>query len=120
LVRLARGIDLEALRTCPPERAFAVLRRERGIGAWSIGVIALQGLGRFDVGLVGDLGLVKLLAALRGRWPEPSETADLLAPYGDWEGLASAFLLAGFKRGLVPGANPDRARQVRAAASHAA
>lgn len=115
LTRLVRGVDLEGLRTAPPERALAVLRRERGIGPWSVGVIALQGLGRFDVGLVGDLGLVKLLAALRGRWPEPAETEELLAPYGEWKGLASVFLLAGFKHGLVPGASADRARLVRAA-----
>jgi len=120
LIRLARTIDLEGLRTVAPDRALAVLRRERGIGPWSVGVIALQGLGRFDIGLVADLGLVKLLAALRGRWPEPEETAELLGPYGEWQGLASTFLLAGFKRGLVPGASADRARQVRASAGHAA
>jgi 3-methyladenine DNA glycosylase/8-oxoguanine DNA glycosylase len=76
-------------------------------------VIALQGLGRYDVGLVADLGLMKLLAAGTGRWPDPSETAELLAPYGEWQGLASVFLLAGFERGLVPGASADRARLVR-------
>ncbi|HET7743460.1 MAG TPA: hypothetical protein VFK76_01850 [Gaiellaceae bacterium] len=120
LIRLARTIDLEALRTAPPERSLAVLHRERGIGPWSVGVIALQGLGRFDVGLVADLGLVKLLASLQGRWPEPGETAELLAPYEEWQGLASVFLLAGFKRGLVPGASADRARQVQLAAGPAA
>jgi 3-methyladenine DNA glycosylase/8-oxoguanine DNA glycosylase len=95
--------------------ALARLRRERGVGPWSVGTIALQGLGRYDVGLVADLGLVKLLASLRGRWPEPAETAELLAPYGEWQGLASVFLLAGFARGLVPGASADRARLARAA-----
>jgi hypothetical protein len=63
---------------------------------------------------------VKLLASVRGRWPEPGETARLLAPYGEWQGLASVFLLQGFKRGLVPGASMDRARQVRATARYAA
>jgi 3-methyladenine DNA glycosylase/8-oxoguanine DNA glycosylase len=120
LTRLVRTIDLERLRTTAPDRALAVLARERGIGPWSVGVIALHGLGRFDLGLVADLGLVKLLASLRGRWPEPGETAELLAPYEEWQGLASVFLLAGFKRGLVPGASADRARQIRAAAGRAA
>jgi hypothetical protein len=85
-----------------------------------VGVVALTGLGRYDQGLVGDLGLVKLQAALTGRWPEQAETASLLAPYAEWQGLASVFLLAGFTRGLVPGANPDRARLARAAAHRAA
>ena len=79
-------------------------------------MIALQGLGRYDAGLVSDLALVKLYASLRGRWPErPDETAELLEPYGEWQGLASVFLMAGFKRGLVPGASMDRARAVRSA-----
>ena len=118
LTRLVRTLDLEALRVRPAD-ALARLRRERGVGPWTVGVIALQGLGRYDAGLVGDLGLVKLMASLRGRWPEPVETAELLEPYGEWQGLASVYLLQGFKRGLVPGANADRARHVRSV-SHAA
>jgi len=65
-------------------------------------VICLQGLGRFERGLVGDLGLVKLCSALRGRWVEPAETAELLTAYGEWSGLASVYLLAAHPLGLVP------------------
>ena len=119
LTRLTRTLDLEKLKVTP-DTALARLRRERGVGPWTVGVIALQGLGRYDAGLVSDLGLVKLLASLRGRWPEPEETAELLDPYGEWQGLASVFLLQGFKRGLIPGASMDRARAVRGRASHAA
>jgi 3-methyladenine DNA glycosylase/8-oxoguanine DNA glycosylase len=113
LMRLVR-LDLEGLKTSPAT-ALARLRRERGVGPWSVGVIALYGLGRYDAGLEADLGLVKLLAALTGRAPDPAETAGLLEPYGEWKGLASVFMLAGFKRGLVPGASADRARLVRRA-----
>jgi 3-methyladenine DNA glycosylase/8-oxoguanine DNA glycosylase len=114
LTRLARSLDLEALKTAS-DTAVVRLRRERGVGPWTVGVIALQGLGRYDVGLVADLALVKLLASMRGTWPDPAETAELLEPYGEWQGLASVFLLAGLARGLVPGASTDRARLVRAA-----
>ena len=114
LTRLARTIDLEGLRG--RDDALERLGRERGIGPWTVGVIALQGLGRYDAAIVDDLALVKLLASLRGRWPEPGETAALLAPYEEWQGLASVFLLQGFKHGLVPGASMDRARLVRPAA----
>jgi AraC family transcriptional regulator of adaptative response / DNA-3-methyladenine glycosylase II len=114
LARLVRSIDLERLKTTSTSTALARLARERGVGPWSVGVIALQGLGRYDAGLVADLSLVKLFASLRGRWPDrPDETAGLLTPYGEWQGLASVFLLAGFSRGLVPGASADRARLVR-------
>ncbi|MGI8479661.1 MAG: DNA-3-methyladenine glycosylase family protein [Gaiellaceae bacterium] len=116
LARLVRRVDLESLKTSGAPTALARLHRERGIGPWSVGVIALQGLGRYDAGLVADLSLVKLFASLRGRWPDPpAETAELLTPYGEWQGLASVFLLAGFARGLVPGASTDRARLVRRA-----
>lgn len=119
LTRLCRTLDLEALKASQRDTALARLSRERGIGAWSLGVIALQGLGRYDKGLVGDLGLVKLQASLLGRWPDPAETAALLEPYGEWQGLASAFLLQGFGHGLVPGASKDRARHLRARAAGA-
>jgi 3-methyladenine DNA glycosylase/8-oxoguanine DNA glycosylase len=115
LVRLARTVDLEGLRG--RDDALERLGRERGVGPWTVGVVALQGLGRYDAGLVDDLALVKLLASIRRRWPEPGETAELLAPYEEWQGLASIFLVQGFKRGLVPGANMDRARRARSLAS---
>jgi 3-methyladenine DNA glycosylase/8-oxoguanine DNA glycosylase len=118
LTRLARTLDLDELRS--REDALDRLGRERGVGPWTVGVVALQGLGRYDAGLVDDLALVKLLASLRRHWPEPGETAELLAPYGEWQGLASVFLLQGFKRGLVRGASMDRARLVRASARSAA
>jgi 3-methyladenine DNA glycosylase/8-oxoguanine DNA glycosylase len=118
LARLARTLDLEGLRG--RDDALERLGRERGVGPWTVGVVALQGLGRYDAGIVDDLALVKLLASVRRRWPQPGETAELLAPYAEWQGLASIFLVQGFKRGLVPGASIDRARQVRARSARAA
>jgi 3-methyladenine DNA glycosylase/8-oxoguanine DNA glycosylase len=113
LARLAAGMDLERLRDLPGDAVAARLLGERGVGAWSVGVIALEGLGRYDHGLVGDLSLVKLHAALTGRWVEGAETAALLAPYDDWQGLAGEILLLGWARGLVPGASVDLARIAR-------
>ena len=76
-------------------------------------MIALEGLGRYDHGIIGDLGLIKLASALWGRWVEAEETAALLAPYDDWQGLAGEVLMLGWARGLVRGADPDIARQTR-------
>ena len=101
LVRLCRGSDLELLKTLPTEIAAERLERERGLGPWSAGVICLQGLGRFERGLARDLGLVKLASALWGRRVEAEETDALLAPYGEWAGIASVYLLAGYASGLV-------------------
>jgi DNA-3-methyladenine glycosylase II len=120
LVRVCRTLDLERLRDVPTAAVAARLGRERTIGPWTCGVVVLAGLGRWDHGLVGDLGLVKLMSALQGRWVEPAETTDLLAPYGEWQGLAGAYLLAGWSRGLIPGADRDVARLVRMRARRAA
>ena len=102
LVRICRSLDLERLRALPGEASAERLLRERGLGPWSVGVVFLEGLGRYDRGLVADLGLVKLLSALRGRWVEGWETAELLEPYGEWAGLASVYLLARVRQGPRP------------------
>jgi 3-methyladenine DNA glycosylase/8-oxoguanine DNA glycosylase len=94
LVRLSRELDLERLRGVPSHAAVARIERERGLGPWSAGVVALYGLGRFDHGLVGDLGLVKLVAGERGHWVEAEDTRAILAPYGEWAGLASVYILS--------------------------
>ena len=101
LVRLCAW-ELERLREQPTEVVFERLTRERGLGPWSLGVVCLEGLGRFERGLEGDLGLVKLLAELRGRRVEGWETAELLEPYGEWAGLASVYMLAGYAKGMLP------------------
>ena len=120
LVRLARSIDLERLRDHPTDAVLARLARERGVGPWSVGVIALQGLGRYDHGIVGDLGLVKLASALWRRSVDGHETAALLAPYGEWQGLAGEVLMLGWRLGLVAGADPDVGRLARVSARRAA
>jgi 3-methyladenine DNA glycosylase/8-oxoguanine DNA glycosylase len=102
LVRLCSELDLERLRDLPTDTVAARLLRERGLGPWSVGIVCLEGLGRSERGLVGDLGLVKLMHALEGRYVEAPETAALLEPYGEWAGLASLYLLGGFARGLLP------------------
>jgi 3-methyladenine DNA glycosylase/8-oxoguanine DNA glycosylase len=86
----------------PTDAVAARLGRERGIGPWTVGVVCLEGLGRRERGLVGDLSLIKLMSDLRGRWVEGHETAELLEPYGEWAGLASVYLASAYSRGLVP------------------
>jgi len=94
LVRLSREWDVERLHDVETGAAAARIERERGLGPWTAGMVCLYGLGRYEQGLVGDLGLVKLCAALLGRRAEPEDTSELLEPYGEWAGLASVYLLA--------------------------
>jgi 3-methyladenine DNA glycosylase/8-oxoguanine DNA glycosylase len=119
LVRICSALELERLSSVPTAVVAGRLERERGLGPWSVGVICLEGLGRWERGLVADLGLVKLLSALRGRRVEPAETAELLEPYGVWAGLASVYMLTGYARGLLPlpaGARGRRSPAARFAA----
>jgi 3-methyladenine DNA glycosylase/8-oxoguanine DNA glycosylase len=102
LVRICRTFDPERLRSLPPDAAAERLQRERGIGPYSIGVVWTQGLGRYDRGIVGDLGLLKVCSAIEGRWVDAEETAELLGRYEEWAGLACVYLMAGAARGLVP------------------
>jgi 3-methyladenine DNA glycosylase/8-oxoguanine DNA glycosylase len=111
VVRICRSIELERLHALPTDVVAERLGRERGVGPWTVGVICLEGLGRRERGLVGDLSLVKLMSDLRGRWVEGHETAELLEPYGEWGGLASVYLGLAYARGLVPLPGLSRARK---------
>ena len=102
LVRICRTFDPERLRRLPPDAAAKRLEQERGIGPYSVGVVWTQGLGRWDRGIVGDLGLLKICSAIEGRWVEPEDTARMLSRYEEWAGLACVYLMAGAGRGLVP------------------
>ena len=93
MVRLLTRVDLERLGGLDCAAVAARLQREAQVGPWSIGVIALQGWGWGDAGLVGDLGLMKLVGALARRPPEVADTEALLAPYAPWRGLASLHLM---------------------------
>jgi 3-methyladenine DNA glycosylase/8-oxoguanine DNA glycosylase len=101
-------VNLEGLKALPTAVVAERLERERGLGPWSSGVICIEGLGRYERGLARDLGLVKLASALWGRRVEAEETDALLAPYGEWAGLASVYLLAGYHAGLVGLRDEDR------------
>ena len=111
LVRICRSFELERLHALPTDIVAARLERERGVGPWTVGVVCLQGLGRKERGIAGDLSLVKLMSDLRGRWVEGHETAELLEPYGEWAGLASVYLGLAYHSGLIPLPGPSRANK---------
>jgi DNA-3-methyladenine glycosylase II len=89
----AAALDWGGLAAQPTRRIEARLRSVRGIGPWTAAVVLVRGFGRLERGLVGDLGLVRLASALAGRRADVEDTQRLLEPYGEWAGLASAWLL---------------------------
>jgi 3-methyladenine DNA glycosylase/8-oxoguanine DNA glycosylase len=102
LHRAARRLPWRRLEETGTDEALTRIRREPGLGPWSAGVVMLYGYGRDDAALIDDLGLVKLARVLGVE-----TTAELVAPYGEWRGLASYWLIR------HPAAN-DRAAAARA------
>jgi 3-methyladenine DNA glycosylase/8-oxoguanine DNA glycosylase len=98
LLRVTQEFDLERLLDVPTNAAARRIERERGLGPWSAGMVCLHGLGRYEHGLIGDLGLIKLCRALRGRAADVDDTRELLEPYAEWAGLASVYLLSAFPK----------------------
>jgi 3-methyladenine DNA glycosylase/8-oxoguanine DNA glycosylase len=100
LVRAAREVasgrvDLEGP---DPERGWRRLERIRGIGSWTLQMLAFTGQGRLDQLPAGDLAYLKLVGRLRhGGDPRAratvDEVAELFAPYGPWAGLAGLHAL---------------------------
>ena len=74
---VCRTLDLERSATSGGRRRAPARPRAR-LGPWSVGVVCLEGLGRYERGLARDLGLVKLASALWGRRVEAEETDELL------------------------------------------
>ena len=106
LLRLTKEVDPERLHDVSTETAARRIERERGLGPWSAGMVCLYGLGHFERGLVGDLGLIKLCGRLRGRPAEAEDTRELLEPYEEWAGLASVYLLASLPKTKGPALRP--------------
>lgn len=100
LVRAAREVAAGRVKLDGPEveAGWGRLRRIRGIGSWTLQMLALTGQGRLDQLPAGDLAFLKLVGRLRsGGDPRArateAEVAELFAPYGPWAGLAGLHAL---------------------------
>jgi 3-methyladenine DNA glycosylase/8-oxoguanine DNA glycosylase len=79
------------------ERGWRRLRAVRGIGSWTIQMLALTGQGRLDQLPAGDLAYLKLVGRLRTGDPRARATVEevdeLFAPYAPWSGIAGLHAL---------------------------
>lgn len=99
LRRVAREVARGRVDLQDPEheRGWKRLRAIRGIGAWTVEMMALRGQGRHDQLPAGDLGLLKLVGRrLSGGDPraraEEHEVRAFFAGYGEWAGLAAVHM----------------------------
>jgi 3-methyladenine DNA glycosylase/8-oxoguanine DNA glycosylase len=81
------------------EAGWRRLRRIRGIGSWTLQMLALSGQGRLDQLPAGDLGYLKFVGRLTSGDPWGRATEDeverFFASYEPWRGLAGLHALAG-------------------------
>jgi 3-methyladenine DNA glycosylase/8-oxoguanine DNA glycosylase len=100
LARAAREVAAGRVDLHDPdhERGWRRLRSIRGVGSWTLQMLALTGQGRLDQLPAGDLAYLKLVGRLRGGgdpWARASEdeVMELFAPYAPWAGLAGLHAL---------------------------
>jgi DNA-3-methyladenine glycosylase II len=100
LVRVAREVASGRAHLDGPdvERGWERLRRIKGIGSWTLQMLALTGQGRLDQLPAGDLAYLKLVGRMRsGGDPRArateAEVSELFAPYEPWAGLAGLHAL---------------------------
>jgi 3-methyladenine DNA glycosylase/8-oxoguanine DNA glycosylase len=109
LVRAAREVasgrvDLHA---ADHERAWRRLRAIKGIGSWTLQMLALTGQGRLDQIPAGDLAYLKLVGRMRSGgdpWARATEAEvlELFAPYEPWAGLAGLHALRAGGAAVTP------------------
>ena len=90
---------LVAIRRMPDDEIVDRLTQVRGIGPWTVEMLALHGQGRFDQLPAGDLGLLKYVGRrLSGGDPRACaaevDVRTFFAPYGRWCGLAAVHVLS--------------------------
>jgi 3-methyladenine DNA glycosylase/8-oxoguanine DNA glycosylase len=103
LVRAAREVASGRVDLLDPEheRGWRRLRAIRGIGSWTVQMLALTGQGRLDQLPAGDVGYLKLVGRLRSGTGNPyarateEEVEEFFAPYAPWAGLAGMHALHG-------------------------
>jgi 3-methyladenine DNA glycosylase/8-oxoguanine DNA glycosylase len=101
LIRAAREVAAGRVNLEDPdhESGWCRLRRIRGIGSWTVQMLALTGQGRLDQLPAGDLSYMKLVGRLRDGNPYARATEEeverFFARYEPWRGLAGLHALSG-------------------------
>ena len=99
LIKAARDVAAGRCDLHAPdhERGWQRLLAIRGIGPWTIEMLALYGQGRHDQIPAGDLSYIKAVGRLLTGEPyaraEIEEVRELFAPYAPYAGLAGAYFL---------------------------
>lgn len=108
VVRAAREVAAGRVDLHAPdqERGWRRLRAIRGIGRWTVQMLALTGQGRLDQLPAADVGLLKLVGRLRTGDPyaraSEAEVVERFARFEPWAGLAGIYALHAHGKKLAP------------------
>jgi 3-methyladenine DNA glycosylase/8-oxoguanine DNA glycosylase len=108
VVRAAREVAAGRVDLHDPdhERGWRRLRAIRGIGNWTVQMLALTGQGRLDQLPAADVGFLKLVGRLRTGNPHArateAEVVEQFARYEPWAGLAGVYALHAHGKKLAP------------------
>jgi DNA-3-methyladenine glycosylase II len=106
LRRVAREVAASRVTFHERDASLRRLRAIPGVGRWTMEMLSLYGLGRYDRAPAGDLGFLEIVGRLQTGNPrahaDEAEVRGLLARYGEWQGLAGEYLRLAAARGLLP------------------
>jgi 3-methyladenine DNA glycosylase/8-oxoguanine DNA glycosylase len=107
IVRAARAVASGRVDLSGPdnERGWRALRAIRGIGSWTVEMLALTGQGRMDQLPAGDLSYRRLVGRLLSGDPrarvDEDQVREFFAPYAPWAGLAGAYALRSMQSAMI-------------------
>ena len=124
LVRASREVALGRvdLYGSDHEAGWRRLRAIRGIGSWTLQMLALTGQGRLDQLPAGDLNYLKLVGRLLSGgdpWARATEeeVMELFAPYAPWAGLAGLHVLRASSSSRISSGAWARPRRIPASSA---
>ena len=95
MVKAAREVAAGRANLAQQEPAWRRLRAIRGVGSWTIEMLAFHGQGRDDQLPAGDVAYLDLVGRLArlGRRATEDEVRAFFSPYGEYAGLAGLYAL---------------------------
>ena len=115
----AREVAAGRIDLSDRERAWPRLAAIPNIGTWTLEMLSLYGQGHYDRVPAGDLGYVKLVGRLTTGHPkaraDEAEVRGFFERYGEWKGLAGAYLFLAAGAGMLTESRTPAARAPRPA-----
>jgi 3-methyladenine DNA glycosylase/8-oxoguanine DNA glycosylase len=101
----AREVAAGRVDLADREQAWPRLYAIPNVGRWTLEMLSLYGQGHYDLVPAGDLGYLKVVGRLTTGHPkaraDEAEVRGFFEPYGEWKGLAGAYLFLAAASGLL-------------------